>query len=252
MNQTEYSVVVVEDERLIAKNIAKNIEKANSHFKVVEIFSNGEDAANYITKQPPHVVFMDIQMPIINGIELLKMISETQKYVYCVILTGYSDFDYAKAAVKYGAVDYLLKPVSQKELTETLKKIELSLTASIKNLSDLTQEHYNKPEEIVDLVKKYVQNHYASMLDLNTIAQQFGFSASYLTKLFTKYENTTPSKYIRSYRMNIAKQLLMMPDASINNVAASVGYSDPFHFSKSFKQTFGYSPTSYKDGTREP
>ncbi len=248
MNQFEYSVVVVEDERLIAKNIAKNIEKANSHFKVVEIFSNGEDAAKYITNKPPHVVFMDIQMPIINGIELLKMISETQEYVYCVILTGYSDFDYAKSAVKYGAVDYLLKPVNPQELSDTLKKIELSLAASMKNLSDSAPEQYHKPEEIVNLVKKYVQNHYASTIDLNSIAQEFGFSASYLTKLFTKYENTTPSKYIRNYRMNIAKQLLTVPGASINTVAASVGYSDPFHFSKSFKQTFGYTPTSYKDG----
>jgi two-component system, response regulator YesN len=247
MSQIEYSVVVVEDEKLIAKNIAKNIEKANPLFKVVEIFSNGEDAANYIAKKPPHVVFMDIQMPIINGIELLKIISETQEYVYCVILTGYSDFDYAKSAVKYGAIDYLLKPVNPKELSDTLKKIELSLAASMETLSDTLSEHYHKPEEIVDLVKKYIQNHYASTLDLNTIAQELGFSASYLTKLFTKYENTTPSKYIRCYRMNIAKQLLAVPGASINTVAAAVGYTDPFHFSKSFKQTFGVSPTSFKD-----
>src|SRR5574344_1184488 len=227
MSQIEYSVVVVEDEKLIAKNIAKNIEKANPLFKVVEIFSNGEDAANYIAKKPPHVVFMDIQMPIINGIELLKIISETQEYVYCVILTGYSDFDYAKSAVKYGAIDYLLKPVNPKELSDTLKKIELSLAASMETLSDTLSEHYHKPEEIVDLVKKYIQNHYASTLDLNTIAQELGFSASYLTKLFTKYENTTPSKYIRCYRMNIAKQLLAVPGASINTVAAAVGYTDP-------------------------
>ncbi len=248
MNQYDYTVVVVEDEKMIAKNIAKNIEKANPRFKVIEIFGNGEDAINYITKQPPHVVFMDIRMPIVDGIELLKQISETQNYIRCVVLTGYSDFDYAKSAIKYGAADYLLKPVNPQELADALKKIELSLTASSQNFSNAASEGSHKPEEIVALVKKHIQTHYASVLDLNTIAQEFGFSPSYLTKLFIKYEETTPSKYIRNYRMNIAKQLLSVPNSSIVSVSAAVGYSDPFHFSKSFKQTFGYSPTSYKDG----
>ena len=64
--------------------------------------------------------------------------------------------------------------------------------------------------------------------------------------LFNKVENTTPSKVIRSYRMGIAKQLLNDNNLTIQQIASHVGYNDPFHFSKSFKQTFGISPTQYK------
>lgn len=248
MTQYEYTVIVVEDEKLIAKNIAKNIERVNPHFKVIDIFGNGEDALTFIEKQPPHVVFTDIRMPIVDGMELIKKISKTQNYIYCVVLTGYSEFEYAKSAIKYGAVDYLLKPVNPDELKTTLERIELSLRTSSPNLSVDAEEQIHKPEEIVALVKKHIQNHYANTIDLNTIAQEFGFSPSYLTKLFVKYEETTPSKYLRNYRMNIAKQLLSVPGATIQTVSSAVGYSDPFHFSKSFKQTFGYSPTSYKGG----
>ncbi len=98
------------------------------------------------------------------------------------------------------------------------------------------------------LVKDFVLKNYAGDLDLNVIAQNLGFSPSYLTKVFNKCENITPSKYIRTYRMGIAKKLLADPGLSIQQVASGVGYSDPFHFSKSFRQCVGISPSEYKAG----
>ena len=96
-------------------------------------------------------------------------------------------------------------------------------------------------------MKEYVQNHYASDLDLNTIAQNLGFSSSYLTKVFNRVEQITPSKYIRNYRMGIAKQLMSDKGMTLQQIAAAVGYNDAFHFSRSFKQTFGMNPTEYRD-----
>ncbi len=243
-----YRVFVVEDENLIAKNIAKNIEAENPAFKVTGIFSNGEDALAAIREQPPEVVFTDISMPVMGGLELAAAIHESFGHVKCVIITGYADFEYVKEALHQDVEDYLLKPVNKEELAGVLKKLELSFT-------DISDPHAHKkeeerdlsPEAIVTLVKDYVKKNYAQELDLNTISQNLGFSSSYLTKIFNKIEKTTPSKYIRNYRMQVAKQLLADKDASVAKVAALVGYNDPFHFSKSFKQTFGISPTEYKD-----
>ena len=100
-------------------------------------------------------------------------------------------------------------------------------------------------EKILELIKEYVHSHYKEPIDLNVLADNMGFSPSYLTKIFTKYEEITPSKYIRNYRMNIAKQMLSL-DTNLDKVAEAVGYTDPFHFSKSFKQTFGMSPSEYR------
>jgi YesN/AraC family two-component response regulator len=82
---------------------------------------------------------------------------------------------------------------------------------------------------------------------LNIIADHFSFSPSYLTKIFTKYIDITPSKYILNYRINIAKQLLGDFSLPINMVGNMVGYTDPFHFSKSFKLVVGMSPAGYRE-----
>lgn len=246
--KNKYRVFVVEDENLIAKNIAKNIESENPAFSVCGIFSNGEDALSAIKEQPPEVVFTDISMPVMSGLELASKIHETYGNIRTVIITGYADFEYVREALHYAVEDYLLKPVNKEELGKVLKKLELSLTdISAPHFNDEGEKRDLSPEEIVTLVKDHVKKNYADELDLNTIAQNLGFSSSYLTKIFNKVENTTPSKYIRNYRMQIAKQLLAGSDMTISQVASSVGYNDPFHFSKSFKSTFGISPTDFRD-----
>ena len=247
MSENYFPVVIVEDENLIAKNIAKHIEAENSKFKVVGIYSNGEDALNAIKEQPPAVVFTDISMPVMSGLELAAEINRTMSHIKCVIITGYADFEFAKQAMHYEVKDYLLKPLDTDELHLVLKNLELSLTEiSDKMHSENSNESTISPEEIVTLVKDYVKKHYSEEIDLNSIARTLGFSSSYLTKVFNKVENTTPSKVIRSYRMGIAKQLLNDDSLTIQQIASHVGYSDPFHFSKSFKQTVGISPTQYK------
>ena len=247
MSDNIFPVIIVEDENLIAKNIAKHIEAENSKFKVVGIYSNGEDALNAIKEQPPAVVFTDISMPVMSGLELAAEINRTMSHIKCVIITGYADFEFAKQAMHYEVKDYLLKPLDTEELHLVLKNLELSLTEiSDKMHSENSNESTISPEEIVTLVKDYVKKHYSEEIDLNSIARTLGFSSSYLTKVFNKVENTTPSKVIRSYRMGIAKQLLNDDSLTIQQIASHVGYSDPFHFSKSFKQTVGISPTQYK------
>jgi YesN/AraC family two-component response regulator len=246
-NNMIFTVVVVEDEKLIAKNIAKNIEMVNSNFKVISLESNGEDALKIIQQHTPNVVFTDIQMPVMGGIELIRQLSDYNNYIRCVILSGHDDFDYARSAIEYGVFAYLLKPIDLDELSNLLKKLELTLLSDHDILaSELSHTSYNS-EEVADLIKKYIENNYSKPIDLNIIADHFSFSPSYLTKIFVKHFNITPSKYICNYRINKAKQLLGDFSLTIKMVADIVGYTDPFHFSKSFKQVVGMSPTAFRD-----
>jgi len=246
MNDGTISVVVVEDEKLIAKNIKKNIEACNPHFKVVASFLNGADAWDYIQKQPPQVVFTDISMPVMNGIDLVAHIAKSSNYIRCVILTGYADFEYARTALRYGVEDYLLKPINKEELDKTLHSIEKGIIASHPDLLAQTNDETISPEKIVALIKEYVQNHYSEDISLNIIAQNLGYSPSYLTKVFNKVEGSSPSSFIKNYRMGIAKQLMNDSSITLASIAPSVGYQDPFHFSKAFKQVYGLSPSDYR------
>ncbi|MDF2905244.1 MAG: two-component system response regulator [Herbinix sp.] len=247
MSEKIFSVVVVEDEKLIAKNIAKNIELVNENFKVISIESNGEDALSFIKQHTPNVIFTDIQMPVMDGIELVKQISEYSNYIKCVVLSGHDDFAYAKSSIEYGVFAYLLKPVNLEELSNILKRLEFSFLSTHEMFTSMQKLPSYRADEIASLLKKYIESNYQKPIDLNIIADHFSFSPSYLTKIFLKYMNITPSKYILNYRINIAKQLLGDFSLSINMVACMVGYTDPFHFSKSFKQVTGISPASYRE-----
>ena len=183
-----------------------------------------------------------------DGIELIKQISEYSNYIKCVVLSGHDDFAYAKSSIEYGVFAYLLKPVNLEELTIILKRLEITFLSSHELFTSTQKLPSYHADEIASLVKKYIESNYQRTIDLNIIADHFSFSPSYLTKIFLKHTNITPSKYILNYRINIAKQLLGDFSLSINMVANMVGYMDPFHFSKSFKQVTGISPARYRDG----
>ena len=227
MSKAKFSVVVVEDEKLIARNISRSIQRVNSSFEVVAIASNGEEALAITDELLPNVVFTDICMPIMDGLELAKRIREKYDFIVCVILSGHNDFAYAKEAIQHQVMEYLLKPVNDDELSEVLRKIEKNLLTFQEEFEMANNTSFQKPENIAELV-------------------EFGFSVSYLTKIFTKFTGKTPSKYIRDYRISLAKQLLRNPNLSISVVGKKVGYPDQFHFSKIFRQATGMSPSEFR------
>lgn len=96
-------------------------------------------------------------------------------------------------------------------------------------------------------VNDYIKNHYADAINTKTIADKFGFTPAYLSKLFREYKELTPSEYISLLRINKAKELLKnCPSLSIREIAAATGYDDPLYFSKVFKKLVGVTPKAYQ------
>lgn len=96
-------------------------------------------------------------------------------------------------------------------------------------------------------MREYIHQNYQEIIDFSAISENLGFSSSYLTKIFVKYENMTPSKYLKQYRIAIAKQLLKNTDIPISVISSQTGFGDQFHFSKTFKSVTGISPTQYRN-----
>lgn len=247
----KYQVLVADDEKLIAKNIAQTIEKLNSHFEIAAICTDGCEAINYLTNHPVHAVFTDIRMPETDGLDLANYIFLHHPYIQCVIISGYDDFNYARSAISYQVKNYLLKPINKDELRTCLLEIESHLHTMLDKFEPVAPQE-KSPQELVYLVHEYIQKHYNEVLDLSAIADSFGFSSAYLTKIFTKYEGMPPSKYIKAYRLTIAKQLLTTTDLPISSIAQQTGYNDQFHFSKSFKASEGSSPSEYRQKGAHP
>jgi len=239
----KFKVLVADDEKLIAQNIARKIEQTNSAFQVVAKAGTGLEALELASQLLPDVVFSDIKMPEMDGIELIGKLEQHDPSILTVIVSGYNDFAYARAAIQHRAVDYLLKPINSNDLQQALSKLESILLAREQQLAPRREE---SPREVVENVLIYLRENYAKQIDFSAIAEQQAVSAPYLSRIFKEQVGMTPSKFLADYRMQVAKKLLQDTSLSVKEVATRVGFSDQFHFSKTFKQFTGLSPVQFR------
>ncbi|HEX3048334.1 MAG TPA: helix-turn-helix domain-containing protein, partial [Bacillota bacterium] len=192
----------------------------------------------------------DIRMPVMDGLELLETVSIYYPYLKMVIISGYSEFEYAKQAIKYGVKDYLLKPLETEELRVALEKIRITIQSETSYFCQkiTTDKNNSSTEEIVKTVAQFIKENYTQEINLNSLAKSFNFNASYLSKLFKKYRDETPVKYLLTLRINQAKHLLLSePDLDIKKIGELVGYPDQFYFSRIFKHIAGKSPSEFRE-----
>lgn len=122
-----YKVMLVDDEKLILQGVLNIIEWDKLGMEVVHMVENGKQAIDKYKENPVDIIITDINMPIVTGLELIKAIKEINKKVKFIVLSGYDDFSYAKAAVKYGVENYILKPINEEELEHDLIDIKKKL-----------------------------------------------------------------------------------------------------------------------------
>ena len=118
-------VLIVEDEPPIARAVKQLICRYSDAFQVVGTEINGRAALERLGRGEVDVVFTDIRMPVMDGLELLENIQRDYPEVVTVLLSGYQEFEYAQKAVCFQAFDYLLKPVSFEKMSALLGKLEI-------------------------------------------------------------------------------------------------------------------------------
>lgn len=122
-SETTIRIFIAEDEPIILNNIAKKASKAGAWVEIAGLAESGSEALSGLSASPADILITDIEMPGMNGLELIRTVRELYPQMKIVILSGYSNFEYARTALRYGVNDYLLKPVAQETLTELLTKL---------------------------------------------------------------------------------------------------------------------------------
>ena len=131
-----YKVLIVDDEEYIIKSLIRGIDWGRYGFEVIDGCSDGIDAYNEIMGLKPDLIFVDIRMPGMNGLELIKKVRESLKNIVFVIISGYAEFAYAQKALNYGAFGYCLKPFDNDEIHNILKKVREMLDMPGKNAEE--------------------------------------------------------------------------------------------------------------------
>ena len=111
-----YRVVLADDEPEVLRSIQRTLDWEKYGFSVVGAFLNGLDVLEFLENHDVDIVFTDIRMPFMDGIELMHKIKEKYPYIKLVIISGYDDFQYAKEALIHGVLDYILKPINAREI----------------------------------------------------------------------------------------------------------------------------------------
>lgn len=131
-----YSAIIVDDEMAARKSLEKYITELSDDFYVKGIFNDGDEAIEFLKSNEVDVVFTDVKMPCVSGVELAKFIYENNIDTEVVIISGFSEFEYAQDAMKYGAVEYLLKVVSVPDFKALLAKLRGILKGKAKQMNE--------------------------------------------------------------------------------------------------------------------
>lgn len=130
-NETLLKVLLVDDEPFITKGLSVLVDWKEQGFTIEGTAANGKQALSFLKKHPVDLIIADIQMPVMDGLELMEILQRDRiSDAHFVILSGYSDFEYARKAIRYDCMDYLLKPVMTDQLIELLQKVRATCRRS--------------------------------------------------------------------------------------------------------------------------
>lgn len=159
------TLLIVEDEKLIRKGIAAMAARSSVHIGEIIESRNGEEALNILKSRRIDTVFMDIRMPKMDGLELIRHIDELEEKPDVVVLSGYDDFNYAVEMLKHGVFDYVLKPVKRETIETLLVNLEKKQQKNTIKMKKELQFLYHQiklmlndnmgVEEIEDIQKQY-------------------------------------------------------------------------------------------------
>jgi len=160
-----YSILIVDDDIWVRRMLSKKIPWHILGIHRIDTAENGINAIKMIKKTPPNIVLSDIKMDGMGGIELLTEIRKKYPQIKTVLLSAYDDFSYAQAGLKYGAVDYLLKPIDEEALLETIRTIinKIKEENEIKNEINYLNEFSNQETSVLksSLLRKLISGNQA-------------------------------------------------------------------------------------------
>jgi len=240
---TMYRVMIIDDEKAIRGLLKSSVEWNQLDMQVAGEAESGIEAINTIDEIRPHIAFVDIKMPFMDGIEFSKFAIKRYPNLKIIVLTAFNEFEYARQCIGIGITEFLVKPINRKEIQTVLEKIRKELDAAIPEWPEAELEP--SCSTTAEKIKEYLRINYTCPdINLTSTAMEFGFNANYLSRMFKIETGVSFCDYLFARRMEKAveyagKKMLMY------QAAEKVGIPDPNYFGRCFKKYTGKSYSEY-------
>lgn len=268
-----YKILIVEDELIERTVLKKTLQKKFGEVAEVLDAENAREALHLFRNTDIHVVILDIEMPGMTGIELAELLRKEKDGFYIIFLTAYDKFEYAKRAVAVHAIEYLLKPYSDREIIAVVDEalhmlkmdsddpkakrkslLEGAYTIQVNTESNDDREESLDAEEgnlkrlniLVSMVEEYLRANYKKDISMQDAARAVNYSEPYFCKMFKQQFGLSFTAYLMEYRVEEAKKLLRQPDVNVKEIGLRVGYPDSTYFARVFRRVTGESPSEYR------
>lgn len=259
-------IVLVEDEFYIRETLKRVIDWKTEGCEIVDEAASGKQAIDKIRKQHPDLILLDINLPDINGFEVIERLKQEGEKAKIIIITGYDTFEFAKKAISYGVTDYILKPVMAAELINVIRRVSartreekkekmafqqltddicrlipLVDAETLKNNQQLAPEQESK-HGLIRKIKQFVEENIGNEeLNVDYVSKKLFLNTSYLSHVFKKETEQGLREYIYALRMNHAYDIAVNSEKGLEEIAEEVGYKDAAYFGKCFKKYYGVS-----------
>lgn len=241
-------VIIVDDEPKIRQGIAKRLNQ-EPDTEIAGVFEGADEALHFLEEDAADVMITDICMPGKSGLDLIDEIRLRNQEIQIIIISGYSEFEYAQRAIELGVLRYLTKPTNPRRLIEAVDCARALIAAEAEQREPMDDEGEETGRSLlIREAIRYMEANYEKKLMLRDIAEHLHISPNYLCERFKKQVGQNISDYLTTLRMARAKQLLRDVNYRVSDIAWAVGFSDPKYFSSTFKKQVGMSPMEYRNG----
>lgn len=211
-----YKVLLVDDERIILEGISKIIDWASIGTVLAGTARNGIEAYQLIEREQPDIVISDIKMPGLDGLQLVAKVHETFPNIRFILLSGFSEFDYARTAMQYGVKHYLLKPCNELRIIEALQELteEIRQSEQKERFLDNMKEQLEKvlPYTKEQLLKEFVTNKTYGNRDLEHYEKWFHLHLNHPKVRLILFQLEGEFDFEHMFAMkNIAQEVLESP-----------------------------------------
>jgi two-component system response regulator YesN len=196
--------------------------------------ASAKEVGKIVKQKNPGLIIWDIEGQEEQALALVQKVKLQQPQIKVVIINKHLEMTSVRTALHHGIDDYLVKPVTQKELTDSL----------IRLLFDRTKMHCGR--DTVDRALTYMQKNCTRLITLDDVAEKCFISPCYLSRLIKRQTGKTFVQNLQDMRLMRAEWLLLNTNQTVRTIAKSVGFSSDSYFTYVFRSRKGVTPTAFR------